>query len=476
MALSSAEVGTYAQGMEMTLKTLLAGEFTQTLAQVEVRQCGVEHPIVYSGPGLVRQEADGELLLQVLDSGHIDEVEKFQRSWDAGPGFGRLLPESGYFDIEAMDNAGNAWRARRQSIKCRFGHGITEVQVRLRRWERDDDRRLKRSGLGKIWWVPRSVDLPWNEKATLGTSVGFYKLVGEAPGCSWEVSKVEQGVQISFWVEHGDLEFLSTRFWRGLGMLCGQALEPRCAITFLESRCIESIHRPMKVYDRLKNLAPLRRQIIQDAPAANTFLACYLALEPRPNGKGDPGRAIYAFWHRILRAFHEDVENASLTLSVAIEGLIKNVFAPQKASDLEFVATLKQAIQALECLPDQTRAIGVLRGKLEHADQFPPGRFLHEARKAGWLSESHVEAWETMRNKGAHGELLEDDNDALQAHIDRFHSGLDTFYRLMFHAIGYQGTHLAYGLPSVPAMHFPPTTTIPSLPKSDADAAPPVEG
>lgn len=451
--------------MDTRLKTLLAGEFTQTLAHVEVRQCGAATPIIYRGPGTIRQGAKGELLLQILDTSHIDETEKFKRAFDNGPGFGKLVPEEGYFDVEATDNAGNQWGAKRQSVECRFGQGVTQVEVELTRWDRSEERRVKRLGNGKSWWIPRTFDLPWNEKAQIEGMPGFSKFVGTGAGCSWEAAKSKQGVHIEFWAEAGDIDFLSTRFRRGLEILCGQSLDPRITDSYDTLLYTETLHRPRQVYDRLKGLAPLRRRVVADAPAANHFLSQFLALRPRENGKGDPARVIYAFWHRILRALHEDIENASLTLSVAIEGVIKNVFAPQKTADPEFIAALHQAIEALGDPAVHTRAIGVLSGKLEQADHFPPARFLHEARKAGWLTVGHVDAWEIMRNKGAHGELLEDDSEALQAHIDRFHTGLETFYRLMFHAIDYQGPHFAYGLAGVPTLRFPPGAT--SVPTSE---------
>lgn len=456
--MSSLDRGLYARVMDATLKALLAGTFTQTLSKVEVRQCGVDNPIIYSGPGLIRQDADGEMILQVLDTSKLEEAEKFRRTFDEGPGFGKLIPEKGYFDIEGTDSIGQSWYSKRQSINSRFGQGITEILVKLRRWERAEEREStpRKDGRadGRAWWIPRSFDLPWNELCTIGTARGFFRFTGAADGCSWEATKYPDGVFVRFWADR-DLDRLATRFWWGLGVLCGQSLEPRITRTNEGKIFTETLHRPMRVYNQLKGYVPIPLRDVEFGPPAIDFLARYLALQQRPNGKGDPGRLIYGFWHRVLRALHEDIENASLILSVAIEGVIKGVFAPASTPDSAFEADLNRAIAALDGSAGNERAVGVLRGKLEHSAQFPPSRFLHEAKKAGWLTASHVQAWEKMRNKGAHGDLLSDDDLELQNHLDRFHSGLDTFYRLIFQAIGYSGPHLAYGLPNAPIVNFP---------------------
>jgi hypothetical protein len=54
-------------------------------------------------------------------------------------------------------------------------------------------------------------------------------------------------------------------------------------------------------------------------------------------------------------------------------------------------------------------------------------------------SEVHLDAWKGLRHAAAHGSVLEDDDRALQEHLDRFHVCLDLYYRLVFLLIGYEG-------------------------------------
>jgi len=52
-------------------------------------------------------------------------------------------------------------------------------------------------------------------------------------------------------------------------------------------------------------------------------------------------------------------------------------------------------------------------------------------------------------------ELLEDDEDRLQQHFDRFFCCLDLFYRLLFVAIGYRGGFIDYSTRGWPPSSFP---------------------
>lgn len=114
---------------------LLADKFRLSLPSCKLQQLGTSTPSTYSGSGFVRQEGDGNLTLRMFATEDLSESEKFSRAWPADVIPGVLMPDTTYYDFEAVDQSGNQWRAARQSIDETFGVG-TEIEVRLRRLEK----------------------------------------------------------------------------------------------------------------------------------------------------------------------------------------------------------------------------------------------------------------------------------------------------------------------------------------------------
>lgn len=440
-------------GMDSIRRDLVAKRFQLTLAKCELRQCGTDTPIIYAGPGVVSQEADGNLLLRVLHTDEIAEDVKWDRFYRSDLTPGVIVPDTHYYDLEATDNAGNRWVASRQSIDENFG-AITEVAVRLRRFERVQTIPNPNAGSSRAWFVPFEVDLPLNGVAKDGQSVRFDRFEYDGQDYFWRIRKGDAGLHIEFRSKRGTVEPDAKHFLRALAILFGRAIEPTISQTVEGHTWTTRIHPQQTEVDGSTLLQPLPLRTIHP-PFANEFLRLFVdrAVVAHPSSVPQ-GRIIYQFWQRILRAQERDIENSSLVLSVAIEGVLKEIFHSEHDRDTSFAPLAAAAETIIAKAPIDERVRTALLKSLKSADNPKPKDALIRMMEQGAIKDDHIKAWEKMRHTGAHGGLLGDTDGELQKHFNRYLLVLDLFYRLMFVALGYRGPHVDYSTTRWPQVAF----------------------
>ena len=437
---------------------LTAGKFALSLPQCTVRQRSTDTPRVYSGAGFISQEADGSLMLRMFATEVLDERERFARILPVVHTPGTLIPDDAFYDLAAVDQEGCQWRAERQSINLIFGVG-NEVHVPFERLEKVETRGNQASNAGSGWFIPGDIELPWHLYTKTDRCFSLDRFEFDDGDFAWKAHKVDGGLEVEFAVKHPPLEPHATRFLRALGMLTGQFMDPLVSSTYSDGQLITCIHRrsTLRAQEGTHLLGPMDPRC-RDHRDAHRFLACCLQhAELQHPERKDQFLLLYRFWHRILRARHGDIENSSLVLSVAIEGIIKALFASTQDSDAEFAALVEKAKPSVEDLALDKRVRESLLGHLKYAVSPKPKETMRRLKEQGVLTDAHIQVWSKMRHSGAHGAQLEDDAKEIEAHWQRYLCCLDMFYRLLFLAIGYQGKYIDRSRVGWPPSSFPLT-------------------
>lgn len=439
--------------MEKIVKSLLAGDLEMPMSNCALRQNGGDSTIVYEGPGLLTQELDKSIRLRVF-AAPVDTLEAFNRDFNQDLTPGVLVPDSQYYDFEGKDPFGKVWRANRISTETDFGSG-TYVRAQPRILEKTEERSKPAERPVVAAFLPGKIDLPWHavtEKGEQGRSVDRFER--KAGRFEWRIAKTDDGAWLTFKCEDSPVEPRFDAFLRGLSILTGKWLKP-IFLSIYEgdqqtTRMLNRLHEP----DTEKLLTPIgtQREFAEDA---HLFLEQFIgkAVDEKELGEG-PCDLAHRFWHRILRARESDIENSSLVLSVAVEGLVKKTLLFERDVDPEFVKQADEAQPILEKAGLGPRALSCVLSSLGNAKHPRVQDTLRRLASEGVISKAHLKAWEKLRHAAAHGGVLEDDDRALQEHLDRFHVCLDLYYRLVFLLIGYQGRHTDYGTRGWPTRAF----------------------
>lgn len=439
--------------MEKIVKSLLAGDLEMPLSDCALRQFGVDSPIIYEGPGLLTQELDKSIRLRVF-AAPVDLFEAFKRdgNWDLTPGV--LVPDSQYYDFEGKDPFGKVWRANRISIETDFGSG-TYVRVRPRILEKTEERSKPAERPVVTAFLPGKIELPWHavtEKGERGWSVDQFER--KAGRFEWRVVKTDDGAWLTFKCEESPVEPRFEGFLHGLSILTGRWLKPIYLTIYEGDRQTTRMLNRLHEVDTEKLLSPIgtQRDFAEDA---HLFLERFMgkAVDDEEGGES-PCELAHRYWHRILRARESDIENSSLVLSVVVEGMVNKTLLSERDVDLEFIKQADEAQPIVEKAGLGPRALSCVLSRLKNAKRPRVQDTLRRLASEGVISDAHFKAWEKLRHAAAHGSVLEDDDRALQEHLDRFHVCLDLYYRLVFLLIGYQGRHTDYGTRGWPTRAF----------------------
>lgn len=453
--------------MEEIIRSLLTGDFQLPMSECALRQCGLDSPIIYEGPGLLTQEPNKSIRLRVF-AAHVDEAVAFDRQFNRNLTPGVLVPDSQYFDFEGKDPYGTFWRVNRLSIETNFG-ARTDVRARPRILEKTEVRPNAADWPSVSAFFPGKIELPWHTASKrVGREWSVDLFEKQTARVGWRIFQADEGVWLNFKCENSPVQPRFEAFLRGLSILTGRWLKPICLSIFegerVTTRIVNRLHEP----DSEKLLPPIGSQM-DFAEDAHVFLERFMGTaadeEKVANG---PHELAHRYWHRILRARENDIENSSLVLSVAVEGLVKKTLLSSKDVDPELVKEAEEAKPILENVGLSRRALGIVRSSLGNAIAPRVQNTLRRLTTTGVTSEAHLKAWTDLRNPAAHGSVLDDDETALQQHLDRFHLCIDLYYRLLFHLIGYEGRHTDYGAEGWPTRAFRASVDA-HLPASGAD-------
>lgn len=445
--------------MEKIVKSLLAGDFEMAMSNCALRQCGGGSPIIYEGPGLLAQEPDKSIRLRVF-AAPLAPSEAFDRELSRDLTAGELVPDSQYYDFEGSDPYGKCWSANRISIETDFGSG-TYVRARPRFLEKTEKRSKPAERPVVVAFLPGKIELPWhavNEKGERSWSVGRFER--KAGIFEWLIVTKDDGAWLTFKCEDSPVEPHFEAFLHGLSIFTGRWLKPICLSIYeggwQTTRVLNRLHEP-----HVEKLLPpigAQRHFAEDA---RLFLERFVVKAADEKEKADgPCDLVHRYWHRILRARESDIENSSLVLSVAVEGLVKKTLLSERDVDPEFVKQAEEAKPILKGAGLGPRALSCVLSSLGNAKHPKVQDALRRLVTEGIVSETHLDAWKGLRNAAAHGSVLEDDDNALQEHLDRFHICLDLYYRLVFLLIRYEGRHTDYGTRGWPTRVFRPCAVV----------------
>lgn len=441
------------------LKQLRAGTFELPLTNCVLRQRGKDSPTIYEGPGLITQKGNKQLSLRMFSHQTAFDSSLFTHHFNRPFIAGQLVPETEYYDLSAIDLSGETWTSSRITIDLDAGQQGSVVRARLWRLEKKIQVEKSFSKAEITTYVPGDIDLAWHkhtDKPNGGWSIDRFE---HASGkYSWEANKVDDGFNLRFSVEGAStIEPHFTAFWSALSILTGKALQTVCLTVYEGNSKITRLSNINEDIVASKIIPPIQ-QIRPNASDAHAFLAAYLDWANSDGVDEITKNLLHRYWHRILRARESDIENSSLVLSVAIEGIAQKFFKDKAIKHPELISQLEAAKALLKNIPIGTLALTRFQQSIGFARTPSVPDILDGLIQDGLIKNNQKKFWGEMRHAAAHGELIESDEQVLQQHVDRYHSGLDLFYRMIFILIGFHGKYHDMSTPGRwnPQSAFPP--------------------
>lgn len=417
------------------------------LSKCKFTQVGVDVPKTFTGKGIVRQCANGDFTLTMF----IDDNDNDDVSGDLLNLFG-YYSKNGldggfdpvYFDFEAIDFCGNKWKAERGIIdycsKSVITTRLMHLAVSLNRYDND----LEVAYYSR-WVFKGNINLPWHNEYIVNDVI-HYVFEFDNDEFSWSVIMHENEFVASFSDKKIASNLTSSRFLYGLEILTGTLIEP--VLSFHKSIndnnevVVIGDYRSVKTgFPQLPQ--PLSFDVLGEEDM-HEFLRKFVIYKEENNLESLS--ILHNFWWRIIHSKNDQMENSSLVLCVAIEGMLnlcRKSFLSIVENDNGFMELIETTKSLIDDLKIDDRIKKCLSSSLTHASHPNSSLVIDRLIARGFITRNHKKAWKHLRNKCAHGSSF--DHNKIQQYNDLYTVCLDMFYIMIFLIIGYSGGFLSRG-------------------------------
>lgn len=434
-----------------TINKLISSKFEIDCVDINLIQQIEKNPIIYNGPGTIYQDKNGVLNLKLyakiinIDK-EISHIFKYFVS-------GKIIGNENYFSLRATDMSGSGWGAENIWLSRNVSFPAAGQIIKAELREIKNITEVKRIRSEKTYLfivVPGSYEIPCNKKEDLPDGGWrFNKSLFSANQIDFEFKKLDNYLTISASTETNALSEQSERkILEALSIIYGQILR---AMIINHSRSGIRTLRIKSVDDTFSNKDlpyPVKHSSPSDLETFTSFLEKYLyAIE-------NPYSELFGFWYKINRAWQADIENASLSLAVAIEGVAKSYFKRYGLPDKEILQQAQEAKQKIKDLDLGKRIKNRLLTSIGGLKSASPKGALYQMSETGLFPESFVDEWISLRNKSTHADRIDQDEKTKQTYIDQIHTCITLFYCLLFKVIGYEGNFIDYSQEGWPEKRF----------------------
>lgn len=440
--------------LESDASNIIAGKFLLDLTEVTLQQKCAD-PITYRGTGTVFYDDEGQLSLRMICT--------YQNEKEANDNFFRLrergdrckswqlMPDDEYFKLDAVDIYGKRWKAEHLFIKEPTRSGwlkeliifvIEDIthQEKCKEEENFKVRFYTKSKLGFPTYINHNSD------GTQYTDIGEFS-----------------SNNISFYPEKFNDDSLFVRASLGeaishenagrmlieaLRIVSGRFIQPLLYIEEYKGKRTIRIQSRKDLMERKKISPPINCGSGEERKCLSLFIASYLS------SRIEPVSLLYQYWFRVLDSHRNHFESEALILTAVIEGVLREYFRlwgePSEA--------YKKEAEEAKCVIKNVSLPRNIRDRILSLignSDFSASRAFRKLVDSGILEKKMHTIWNNLRNKGAHGNSMEFEENGIQKTSDQIWVCLAIFYILLMRAINYTGKFINYAKPDWPEENMP---------------------
>lgn len=423
-----------------TIEKFISNTFEIDCIDICLTQKIEKEPIVYTGPGTIYQDEHGVLQLKLYSK--INDIKKELSHQFKHHAPGKIIADDNYFTLKAIDMSGKEWVADNiwVSANVSFPASGQVIKSRLREIETiEDGSTTEKNYLFII--VPGKHEIPCNQKEDLPNGGWcLNRSVFPANNIDFEFRKLDNCLMINANSAPDCLkEDTYVKILEALSIITGLIIHPVFVKNTQQDHAVLKIKSVTNSYSNKKFPIPFKHSTPGDLQPFSCFFEKYIAAIDSPFSD------LFGFWHKVNRAWQVNIKNSSLSLGVAIEGIIRTYFWELGLPDEEITQQADEAKQKLNDIDIGERIKDRLLSSIgDLLQNTSPKSALYQMAQDGLLSKEMADEWLKLRNKSVHPDKLNEDPRAFQKYIDQIYTCIALFYRLLFIIIKYDGNYIDY--------------------------------
>ena len=421
------------------LSKIINGKFELDCPEIILTQNTTNDPNGYKGPGWIYQNNDRELVLKMFHGYECqkDAVNEFKSVIEGINKLkpGKILSDETYYSLQATNINGTTWSADYIEIKGNTSliTGSRVIKTKIKKIIKIDENEDKNEkffirlfALGDFnEYVKREIEIEGNNYSIKLKPYADYLFI------------TTSGVKENYEPYLTELIIEALSIFFGIMIVPIVTIEPNGNFNQTIIRSIKKNSEPSKI------LGPIRiPHHIKPADLQN-FVNCYIHEFKKAESKHE---VFFGYWHKIYQSCKGSIETMALSVSISIEGILKNFF---ETYGLDRKFSTEEIDSALDVIKDikSKEFKSYLRshlGQMKSKKRQVPKSALIELSGEGLFDKDIIDIWNRVRGKTAHADQLNIDEDDLQKYLDDNHACLYLFYQLLFIIIGYKGPFINY--------------------------------
>lgn len=432
------------------------GEFRVDCVKMLLRQRQEVDPIEIAGAGTISQDQAGHIDMALYGLATTKIIALM--NLDMQSHVGAILPDSRYFDLEAVDITGRRWLAERVfphvAINASMESGT--ARARLRQIRVIGNRRTK-NGHALSLYMPTTLRIPANAR----TETVIQSALGDVrsgildtwiiAGLPFEcvIAKQGGGIRVECKSHAESLPVhLDTRIEEALWFVLGGLVHWTLLTRFANDQG-EIIVRSVAEASPARGTPPIAASLADGEESRSELFRRYVVYVNQYDQPRYHPLSVIVKW--IIRASSTSVEDHARAVTVSLETLIQKHCAPygaEPATVIEEIAKIEEAVRALP----MSRAVGRrVRQALRRMKSASSRTALRGLVGCGLLTTVHREAWEQTRHVVAHGVELDDSVEDVMVRCDQVGQAVTM---MILALIGYEGYYTDYASTGWPVRKF----------------------
>ncbi|MFZ5841377.1 MAG: hypothetical protein ACOY3E_00640 [Pseudomonadota bacterium] len=437
-----------------------------------VRECGVDwhcHEVTISQPGLVDgYEFNGYGIIKSHESGglYLDFIcLKTNKRVD----FGIPIPKDAFDKnqrvmMKATTIGGVQVSSNDLTIKIDFQQMLEKdpkfYRLPLKSVEICDETDLSVDGNSYLHMeFSEKIRVPFNKSNTIESSLGsksfsWNQAVISCEDCEVNVVQHKNFTEVYAKAKNTDLDVLREAIVFYVGFTSGLFIQPYFEF-FKDSSSSKSKINSVDIKRSRKSIPQPIPNLAhdQDRKSMDHFhYELFQNILKMSSRRADHFESLYSQWSRIWHSFMSpEISVSMLTLSVAIEGVLNDIFIPvidELLKDERFENEKSRLKALISSIDDVSKDhVDSLHKYIDKWGNTHAEKALKYLVQREIISDLQQKCWSKLRNSSAHPKLLKQDDARMRKNIERTVVCLGLFYRLTLNALSYRGAQYVYEAP-----------------------------
>ncbi|OWK36284.1 hypothetical protein [Fimbriiglobus ruber] len=444
------------------IDSLKAGTLDIDCTEITLTQDSHENPRIFRGPGYIRQGDNEEIIFKIYTDHPVQELEPL-----GTPGV--LIPPDRFYNFNATDIQGYVWVGNRvlPLVSIRYlSNGTTTIVEGKIHTITKEGKSLSRTATNVIVLrIFTDQEIPCHSATVVETNVPDYHhhrlstlnlVTITSCGSDFLLTMQPGELTVEVWSDQPFSPHFDNRILEALQFVLARRLQWRVLEKESEGKRITQLSSPI----------PLAKSRLQAPINLNEIRARHWTWILFDNYLVFIANYTEQVWHpcsvqlmMVYEASAGSIDAEILALSVAAEGLAKILFSTIVSVTEKFQTTVNELKVVVDKWIEENTAAeksGLskrLSGLFSMLKEIRAVDRLLQLEQLGIIESKHINAWKKLRNAAAHAATP--GTQEWQQLLDRRDLVLALLYRLIFHAIGYEGYCSDYGTRLWPVIELP---------------------